>query len=215
MACDFNVVVSMDLKSIGKHQFLHLIDNSTRCSASAIGKYKNKEVSVEKIFTHWIAVFGCPIKFLSDNGGEYNNSLFRDMVELLNVEVLTTAVESPWSNGITERHNVIIANMVQQVQQESNCSFEIAMLGVFRQKCIKIVCRYSPNQLVFGKNSNIPTSLNSKLPSMEGKTSSQIIADNLNAMHAARKAFIENETSQKLRCPIKRKCRIACHFTTI
>ena len=63
MACDFNDVVSMDLNSIGKHQFSHLIDNSTRDSAAAIVKSKNKEVIVEKIFTHWIAVFGCPKRF--------------------------------------------------------------------------------------------------------------------------------------------------------
>ena len=102
MVCDFNDVVSMDLKSIGKHQFLHLIDNSTPYSAAAIIKSKNEEVIVENIFTHWIAVFGCPKTFLSDNGGELNNSLFHDMAELLNVEVLTTAAESPWSIGITE-----------------------------------------------------------------------------------------------------------------
>ena len=32
---------------------------------------------------------------ICDNGGEFNNTLFRDMSELLGIYVITTAAESP------------------------------------------------------------------------------------------------------------------------
>ena len=106
------------------------------------------------------------------------------MAELLNVEVLTTAAEFLWSNGITQRHNGIIANMVTKVHQESYCSFEIALAwSVAAKNASKNLCGYSPNQLVFGKNPNMQTTLNSKLPTKEGKTSSQIIADNIFSLY--------------------------------
>ena len=44
---------------------------------------------------------------------------------------------------------------------------------------------------------------------LEGKTSSEIIANHLDAVHAARKAFIEAEASEKLRKTIKVKPRVS------
>ena len=38
--------------------------------------------------------------------GEFNNDVFRGMVEQLNINIKTTAAESPWYNGI-EKHNGI------------------------------------------------------------------------------------------------------------
>ena len=51
---------------------------------------------------HGIAIFGAPVRFLLDNGGEFNNYDFQDMSENLNVEITTTAAEFPWSNGVVE-----------------------------------------------------------------------------------------------------------------
>ena len=44
-----------------------------------------------------------------------------------NIEVLSTASESPWSNGITERHNAIIGNMLERILEENKCSMEVAL----------------------------------------------------------------------------------------
>ena len=55
-------------------------------------------------------------KILTDNGGEFNNKELRDMNENLNTEVLATAAESPWSNGICERHNVVIGHMIDKIK---------------------------------------------------------------------------------------------------
>ncbi len=41
------------------------------------------------------------------------------------------------------------------------------------------------------------------IPALEGKTSSQIVAENLNAVHAARKGFIKSEFSNKIRHALK------------
>ena len=47
--------------------------------------------------------------------------------------------------------------------------------------------------LVFGRNPNYPNNFDNQVPALEGKTSSQIVAENLNAMHSACKEFIKNE----------------------
>ena len=40
---------------------------------------------------------------------------------------------------------------------------------------------YRPNQLVFGKNYNLPSSLADEHPALENVTSSQVVANHLNA----------------------------------
>ena len=46
---------------------------------------------------------------ISDNASEFNNSLFANMAEMFNINIKPTAAESPWSNGMVERHNAILA----------------------------------------------------------------------------------------------------------
>ena len=214
LARDFNEVVSMDLKFIESHGILHLIDNATKFSSAAVLKSKRKEEIVEKLFQHWIQIFGSPDNFLSDNGGEFNNDLMRELGELLNTRILTTAAESPWSNGVTERHNALLAGMVEKVMEDTNCSLEIAVAwSVSAKNALKNVHGFSPNQLVFGRNPNIPTVLNSKPPALEGTTSSELIAEHLNAMHVARKSYIQAEASEKLRRALQKKTRTATVHT--
>ena len=53
--------------------------------------------------------------------------------------------------------------------------------------------------MVFGKNPILPTVRNNKLPALEEITSTEIIAENLKAMQAVRKAFVNSEFSEKLK----------------
>ena len=66
---------------------------------------------------------------------------------------------------------------------------------------------YGPNQLVFGKSPNFPSVLIDNPPALEGQTSSEIIANHSNVMHAARAIFIESEASEKLKRAISAKTR--------
>ena len=83
LARQFNETVSMDLKCYDAKKgiyFQHMIDHLTRFSMAKVIRSKDREVLIESVFTHWIAIFGRPKKFLSDNGGEYNNENFIDIL---------------------------------------------------------------------------------------------------------------------------------------
>ena len=118
LAHDFNEAVAMDLKQFRGVYILHMVDHATRYSAAAIISSKQKEVIIDKIFKHWIAIFGTPNLFLSNNGGEFNNELFREMGEQLNINIKTTAAESPWSNSIVEKKNGVIGNIMEKVMSD-------------------------------------------------------------------------------------------------
>ena len=129
------------------------------------------------------------------------------MAQNLNI-VHTTAAESPWSNGLNERHNGILGEMVKKTLEDTHCSFEIALAWAISAKnTLHSVHGFSPNQLVFGRNPNLPSFLIDKLPALEGVSTSEVVASNLNAMHAARKQFIMSESSEKLRRALRHQVR--------
>ena len=66
---------------------------------------------------------------------------------------------------------------------------------------------YSSHQLVFGENPNLPNTMNDNLPALEGTTSSKISAKHLNALHAARKIFIQTEADARIRRALRNKVR--------
>ena len=205
---EFNGTIAMDLKQVQGKLILHIIDLSTRYSQATIVDNKRKETIVEAIIKCWISIFGVPDRILSDNGGEFNNRDLQDMAENLNTEVTTTAAEAPWSNGICERHNAVIGHMVDKMIDDSNCSLEIALAWSINAKnSLHNVYGFSPSQLVFGRNPNLPATLNDNLPALGGMTQSEQVAKHLNAKHDARKAFVECEASEKIRRALRRNVR--------
>ena len=73
---------------------------------------------------HWAAIFGTPNIFLSDNRGEYNNELFREMGKQFNINIKSTVAESPWSNNIVEKQNGVIGNMIEKVMSHVRCRYK-------------------------------------------------------------------------------------------
>ena len=204
----FNDSVAMDIKDISSKHVLHLIDHATRYSAACVVRSKHRDTIIDNILKIWIPLFGTPRKILSDNGGEFSNEDFLEMGEKLNTTVTTTAAESPWSNGVNERHNGILGEMVLKTMEDSKCSVEKALCWSLAAKnSLANVYGYSPNQLVFGRNPSFPSILHDKLPALNETCSSEILSENLNAMHAARRSFLECESSEKLRRALRAKTR--------
>ena len=213
LAKDFNEVVAMDLKEWDKRNnvwFLHLIDIATRFCISTVIHKKEKQVIIDKIIEKWIGTgLGCPRKFLSDNGGEFANEDFRDMCENLNIIVMNTAAESPFSNGICERNHAVIDEMVCKIladQPDLPLSTALAW-AVHAKNNLQMVEGYSPYQLVFGRNPQLPSVCSDDPPALEGTTTSRVLAKHLNALHVGREAFIKAETSQKIRRALKHQIR--------
>ena len=67
-------------------------------------------------------VFGFPGTILSDNGGEFENEQMRSFAANFDVTVKTTAAESPFSNGITERHNAILTESFEKLKADDRNS---------------------------------------------------------------------------------------------
>ena len=212
----FNDCVAMDLKTVqGQPTFIHMIDCATRFSVAKIIPNKKKETVVDAVCTSWIALFGSPRRFMADNGGEFSNAEYVEMCEQFNVELQQSAAESPFSNGMVERHHRIIAEMMVKTREDVRCTWEVSLAwAVSAKNSLQMSGGYSPYQLVLGKNPPLPNVVDNHLPALEEKVASRHLEDNLRAMRTAREEFIKAENSAKIKRALRSQVR-TCQDTVL
>ena len=200
-ATRFGEKIAMDLKFYDSKIILHMIDHATRFSMAASVPNKKPDTIVKAMFNKWIGIFGAPEKFLTDNGGEFVNKELVELAESFGMIIQTTAAEAPWSNGLVERHNKVIAQMLNKILADTKCNFEIALQWAISAKnSLSNVHGFSPYQLVLGNSPKLPSVLSDKPPAfISDQKISQILENNLKALHTAREAFIQAESSAKIR----------------
>ena len=209
LAHDFNDMVAVDLHELEKGTwYLHIIDMFTRFSAGSIMKTKNSSEFVKHFIKSWISIHGPPRTIYSDNGGEFNNEEVHTMAENFNFEIKTTAAFSPWSNGLLERHNKTLTEIMLKIKMDQNYDWDTTLHWALMAKNTLVnVHGFSPYQLLYGRNPNLPNIINDKLPALEGSTTSQVVAHNIKALYSARKAFTEAECSERIRRAIRKQTR--------
>ena len=102
--------------------------------------------------------------------------------------------------------------MINKLLIDENCNYSVDIIvawAVCAKNALHNYYGLIPNQLVLSKNPNFFSVFTDKPPALERKASSEIIANHLKAMHAARKAFTEAEAGEKLKRVIKAEARVS------
>ena len=187
----------MDLKFYKKRILLHLIDHATRLSSSTMIPSKDPEVVIKAVFKSWIQVYSSAEKFMSDNGGEFANKKFIEICESMNIRFMLTAAESPFSNGLVERHNLLLSEMLDKTLEDHNTDFEFALAWCVNVKnSLANVHGFSSFQLALGQNPKPPSIFHDKPPALSPINTSKILTDNLLLLHKTRQVYIASESSE-------------------
>ena len=89
---------------------------------------------------------------------------------------------------------------MDKIIEDTGCHSELALCWALNAKnSLQNVAGFSPFQLVLGTNPRLPSNLSDDIPALTQKNTSQLIRENLNAIHAARTAFIACENDEKIR----------------
>ena len=210
MAREFNEVVAMDLKSLKENLWiLYKIDMFTRYTMATLITRKQPSQVINALLKRWVGIFGIMGKVLTDNGGEFSADEIKDAGSLLNIEVATTGAESPFQNGLCERVHSVTDNILAKLQAQYPKTPLDTLLAwaCMAKNSLQMFNGFSSNQLVFGKNPNLPNFLTDKVPALEDSTTSSVLAEHLNALHTARQAFIQSESDERIRRALRTKIR--------
>ena len=148
---------------------------------------------------HWIGIFGVMQAVLTDNGGEFTSDEIREVMSILNVRTCTAAGMSPF-----QRVHAITDCMLTKLEEEYDRKNYPTFL-CWAKNSLQMWNGFSSHQLVFGTNPNLPNIMTDKLPALIGSISSEIFAKNLNALHSARKAYIQSESEESIRRALRYK----------
>ena len=214
LANRFNEVLALDLKEwklavSGKLWIFHMIDEFSRFSAAVLITDKSAETIVKAITKIWILRFGPPDKIRSDNGKEFSNQIMLSLSEQYGIRLCPTSPYSPWSNGVCERHNAIIWDMVSKtICEEPKTSYSDALEhAIFAKNCLENREGYSPYQIVYGRNPRLPGVTNDMLPALDRKTVAATVSEQISLLESTRIAYLEAESSEKIKRALSAKTR--------
>ena len=209
MAREFNEAVCVDLKLWKGKWILHMVDMHSRYIQSVWVPRKSSRDILDAIIESWCGVFGMMKIMLSDNGGEFTSEEIREVTSFLNIKKYTTAAESPWQNGLCERIHAITDQILSKLFEEyPNVKLQTLLKWANMAKnSLQMNNGFSPHQLVFGNNPNLPNLINAKPPALEATTKSEIFAKHLNLMQLARQAYIKAESSERIKRALRYNIR--------
>ena len=118
LAEKFNEVVAIDLGENEDGKFMVMTDWATRYSQAEWVRNKTPGEMIVTLMNKWLAIFGPPSKLIADNGKEFQNEEFLEFTDMFGIEMLTTAAESPWSNGKCERMVGLLKNCMRKMKEE-------------------------------------------------------------------------------------------------
>ena len=210
-ATRFNELLSLDLKLRHlKKPILYMIDTFSRLTLAEIIPNKKAMTVSEAIVRRWVGGgHGAPAGIHSDNGGEFTGSELISVAENLNCTLTTTAGRTPFQNGINERGHAVVDRMMTIILEGNpQMSEEVALHWACNAKnCLQMYSGLSSYQLVYGKNPDLPSNLVNNAPALEGRTNSELFAENLTALHAAREAHLKAESDMRLKKALRHNVR--------
>lgn len=207
----FNQIVTIDLKEYDRndpeHRYIcYLIDMHTRLVAAKFITDKKPAQIVLTIMEKWIGVgYGMMEGLHTDIGGEMSNAELDEVASKLDIAKTTTSAYCPHQNGVNERnHATVDVMMKKMIDCDLNLSPDMALFWSLNAKnCLENCYGFSPYQLVFATNPQLPSVTQCGPPGLEHSTKSQEFARNMNAMHNARQAFIKAQSDDTLKKALK------------
>lgn len=137
---------------------LTMTDRATRwIEAVAITDQTAKTVA--KVFWDtWVARFGSPLMIVTDQGSNFESSLFREISQMFGIKVQHTTAYHPQSNGMIERwHRTLKAALCCRLQQAPTSwtqHLPAVLLGL--RSSFKPDVHASSAELVFGTRLRLP-----------------------------------------------------------
>ena len=107
----------------------------------------------------FIPRYGTPKELLSDCGGCFLANLMMELYQLLGVQKLNTTAYHPQSDGLVERFNCTLLNMLAKSAADDKREWDIRLpYGLFAYRTSpQKSTRYSPYYLLYGCETALPT----------------------------------------------------------
>lgn len=186
----------------GIENVLVITDHFTKFAVTVPTRNQTAKTTAEALYNHFILPYGIPAKIHSDQGGNFESELMKELCNVLGMQKSRTTVYHPMSNGITERFNRTLIGMLGTLEPEKKGDWKnhIAALVQAYNCTPHSSTGVSPYELMFGRKPRLPVDvvfgLNAEA-STEPTTASEYVRDLKNRLEQAFKTVKkESEKAQ-------------------
>ncbi|MCO5601879.1 hypothetical protein L7F22_056005 [Adiantum nelumboides] len=155
----------------GKLYILVAIDYMTRwVEAQSVTRVNEKTVS-RFVYTHICCRFGTPLEIVSDNGPGFRKGLLTEVCEELHILHRHSTPYYPQSNGLVEKANGIIAEIIRKMVKNKTKLWDDFLDGALwaYRTTYKEATEFTPFHLVYGQEALQPIELNIPTMRLHGK----------------------------------------------
>ena len=153
--------------SAGNKYILVVSDYYTKWTESFPMPNMESETVAKLIVEEVITRFGVPSIIHSDQGSQYESKLFSDVCELLGIQKTHTTPYHPQSDGMVERFNKTLCNMLSAYVQDNHRDWDTHLPYVMMayRSAIQETTGCTQNRLMLGREVTTPLDIMHGLPS--------------------------------------------------
>ena len=122
---------------------------------------KTAYLCAKTLMERWIVYHGVPTVVHSDQGREFEGRVFKHLVEMLGATKTRTAPYRPQSDGLVERFNRTLLNMLSVFVHDNPTDWDEHLpyvLSAYRSS-VHSSTNCTPNSLVYARDTNLPLDL--------------------------------------------------------
>ncbi|MCG8078588.1 MAG: DDE-type integrase/transposase/recombinase, partial [Candidatus Thiodiazotropha taylori] len=173
-------------------------------------KTQEAKYVASKLVNRFISIFGVPLQLHTDLGSNFESKVFQEICKLLGIDKTRTTVRRPQSDGMVERLNRSIQNMISSYISDTQKDWDehIPLLMLAYRSSIHETTGVSPAMMMFGRELTLPIDLTLGRPVSEDRLcvtehAYQLEQKLLNVHDFARKHLNISSESMKRRYDIK------------
>jgi len=167
--------VSIDIlgplpKTDDNNRYILVINDVFTKYCEAIALPNQEACTIAEAFVNqYVVRFGTPMTVLSDGGTNFDSKLFKEVCELLGINKVKTSVLRPQANGVTERMNRSIADMLSMycVSSQKRWDRVLPQIMMAYRSSVHASTGQSPNKMVFGREITLPLTAVIGMPSSD------------------------------------------------
>ena len=113
-----------------------------------------------------VSKYGIPRIVITDNGRQFTSRIFNDLQRIYGFEHRTTTTYRPQTNGLTERQNRTVAQMLSNYVDKNGKNWDLFLqLVIFAyNSSVQESTQYSAFEVLFGRAPIVPLDLSLELP---------------------------------------------------
>jgi len=168
---------------------------------------KSSQGVADCLVNHIFSRFGVPRQFHTDQGGEFTSDVIRDVCELLHISKTRTSPYRPSSDGLVERANRTLQNMIRAYvnEERNNWDEDLSLLLMAYRSTEQESTGCSPNLMMLGREVETPMDVQHYPGAAIARTErcgvqyAEWLRDSMRAVHRVARANLQKAAKRQKR----------------